>query len=205
MSTRTSAPRARGAALTAGLTLAATATLAAPPPAADWPMYSRDYAGTRFSPLTEISPANVGRLTQAWSVPVARTADDRSEAAGAAGNPEATPIVVDGAMYLPARGNEVLALDAATGAVRWRTALPAPLATTARGVAYWPGDGNMPPRILVTAGPTLVALDARTGALAAGFGRDGVVQIAVPWNGVPLIYKNAAILGATNNEVQLAE
>jgi quinoprotein glucose dehydrogenase len=187
------------------LGLSAGAAMAAAPPDADWPMYSRDYAGTRFSPLADIDAGNVARLAQAWSVPVARAAGDASDAPGGGGNPQATPIVVAGVMYLPVRGNEVLALDAATGKERWRTALPAPLATTARGVAYWPGDGELPPRILLTAGPTLVALDARTGALVHGFGRDGVVQIAVPWNGVPLIYKNVAILGATLGEVQLAE
>src|SRR5690606_30962323 len=111
--------------------------------------------------------------------------------------------------YLPAAGNAVLALEADTGRVIWRTELPEPLTTTARGVAYWPGEtgGDAPlgPRILLTAGPTLVALDARTGRPAAGFGRDGVVQIAVPWNGVPLIFGNIAMLGATTGEVQLAE
>lgn len=191
--------------LSIGFGLWASAAIAAPPLDADWPMYSRDFAGTRFSPLADIDAANVNRLAQAWSVPVARAAGDASDAPGASGNPQATPIVVDGVMYLPVRGNEVLALDAASGKERWRSALPAPLATTARGVAYWPGDGTLPPRILVTAGPALVALDARTGAPAQGFGRDGVVQIAVPWNGVPLIYKNVAILGATLGEVQLAE
>ncbi len=122
----------------------ASAAVAAAPSDADWPMYGRDFAGTRFSPLTEIDASNVGRLALAWSVPVARAADDKSDAPGDNGNPQATPIVVDGVMYLPARGNEVLALDAATGEVRWRATLPAPLATTARGVAYWPGERDSP-------------------------------------------------------------
>jgi len=171
----------------------------------DWPMYSRDLAGTRFSPLAQIDTRNVNRLAEAWSVPVARSADDFDAATGPAGNPQATPIVVDGVMYLPVRGNQVLALDAATGEEIWRATLPAPYGTTARGVAYWPGDGELPARILITAEPTLVALDAATGELAKGFGRDGVMQIAVPWNGVPLIYRNLAILGATAGEVALAE
>jgi quinoprotein glucose dehydrogenase len=190
--------------LTAAAVGLASAAAAAPADN-DWPMYGRDFAGTRFSPLTEIDATNVGRLALAWSVPVARAADDKSDAPGDRGNPQATPIVVAGVMYLPVRGNEVLALAAATGEVRWRATLPAPLATTARGVAYWPGERDLPPRILLTAGPTLVALDARTGEPAAGFGRDGVVQMAVPWNGVPTIYKNVAIIGATTGEVQLAE
>jgi quinoprotein glucose dehydrogenase len=177
---------------------AASAGVIAP---GDWPMYSRDHGGTRFSPLTQIDAANVSRLAQAWTVAIARGADEEGD--GPAGNPQATPIVVDGVLYLPVRGNQVLALDAATGNALWRHTLPAPLGTTARGVAYWPGDDVLAPRILLTAGPTLVALDARTGEPAAGFGRNGVAQIGVPWNGVPLVYGELAILGATTDEVAL--
>jgi quinoprotein glucose dehydrogenase len=186
----------------AALWLAADAAFAAPTPG-DWPMYSYDEAGTRFSPLTQIDRTNVDRLAPAWSVSVARAGDD--DAPGPAGNPQATPIVVAGVMYLPVRGNEVVALAADTGRQLWSRVLPTPLTTTARGVAYWAGDSVLPPRILLTAGPTLVALDARTGEPVAGFGADGVVQIAVPWNGVPLIYGDIAILGATTGEVALAE
>ena len=171
----------------------------------DWPMYGHDHAGTRFSALEQIDRMNVGSLAEAWKAPIARTANANDDAPGASGNPQATPIVVDGVMYLPVRGNEVLALEGDTGRELWRRALPAPLDTTARGVAYWPGDGTLPARILLTAGPTLVALDARTGAPVAGFGSGGVVQIAVPWNGVPTVFGNLAILGATTGEVALAE
>ena len=167
----------------------------------DWPTYSRDLAGTRYSPLTEITRGNVGGLVQAWSVPVARSADDDDEAPGPSGNPQATPIVVDGAMYLPVRGHEVLALDAATGEEIWRTALPTTEGTEARGVAYWPGDGDVGARILVMSGPTLVALEAATGVPARGFGRDGVAQVVVPWRGVPLVYGNLAILGTRTGEL----
>jgi len=174
-------------------------------PAADWPTYSRDLAGTRFSPLTEIDTRNVDRLEIAWTAAVARTFDDDDGAPGPSGNSQATPIAVDGIMYLPVRGSQVLALDGATGEEIWRAPLPFPNGTTARGVAYWPGDDEHGARILVTAGPTLVALDAATGALADGFGRDGVAQIVVPWNGVPLIYGNLAILGATAEERNVGE
>ena len=189
--------------LFAALTLPVAALAQAPIPEGDWPMYSRDHAGTRFSPLTELTPRNVQDLEVAWSLPVARTALD--DAPGPGGNPQATPIVIDGVMYLPARGHEVLALDAATGTEIWRAALPEPFGTTARGVAYWPGDGELAARILVTAGPTLVALEAATGEPARGFGSNGVTQIAVPWNGVPLIYENLALLGANTGEIALAE
>jgi quinoprotein glucose dehydrogenase len=197
------------------------------PPAGgdDWPMYSRDFAGTRFSPLADINTGNVSRLTQAWSVQLTRAAGrgggpppeaGGGRGAGRAGrgaapadpaatgsNPQVTPIVVNGVMYLPARGNQVLALDADTGQEIWRHQMPPPVSTTARGVAYWPGEPGMAPRILLTAGPRLLALDAETGRPAVGFGRDGLVEIAVPWNGVPTVYKHVAILGTYPGEVPL--
>lgn len=181
--------------------LASTASGQGSIPAGDWPTYSRDLAGTRYSPLTAIDTRNVRELEIAWRVPVAHSPTDDDDAGGPSGNPQATPIVVGGVMYLPVRGHEVLALDAATGAEIWRTALPAPEGTEARGVAYWPGDDERGPRILVMAGPTLIALEAGDGAPAAGFGRNGVAQVVVPWRGVPLIYGNLAILGTRTGEV----
>jgi len=203
----------------------------------DWPMYSRDLGGSRFSPLADINTGNVAQLAQAWSVPLTQPAGRRgggpapaTEEAGqgrgaapagrgagaAAGrgaaavegdsvgsNPEVTPIVVNGVMYLPARGNQVLALDADTGKEIWRYQMPRFINTTARGVAYWPGEPGMAPRILLTAGPRLLALDAATGKPAAGFGRDGLIEIQVPWNGTPTVYKHVAILGTYPGEVPL--
>jgi quinoprotein glucose dehydrogenase len=106
-------------------------------------------------------------------------------------------------MYLPARGNQVLALDADTGKEIWRYQMPQFTTTTARGVSYWPGEGSMGPRILLGAGPRLLALDAATGKPAAGFGRDGYVEMTVPWNGAPLIYKHVAVLGTYPGEVPM--
>lgn len=154
------------------------------------------------APAGEGAPA--GRGAGAAGNPAAgqaRGGNDESDAAGS--NPQATPIVVGGVMYLPARGNQVLAIEAHTGKEIWRYLMPLGMATTARGVAYWPGDGGLAPRILLTAGARLVALDASTGAPVTGFGRNGIVEIGVPWNGVPTIYRNIAILGATTGEVAL--
>src|SRR5207302_8482464 len=203
-----------------------------PSPDADWPMYNRDLAGTRYSPLAQINTKNTADLKIAWSyrlsnrpaggrggrgaTPAAEEADDQGGLRAGGGrpggvgtgrgsgpppmvNPEATPIVIGGVMYLPA-GSRVLALDAESGKQIWEYKFPG-FNTTARGVAYWPGEGVTPPRIMVTAGPRLVAINAITGEASQGFGQDGVVDIKVGWNGVPLIYKNVVMLGAAVGEM----
>ncbi len=179
--------------LQAGTTIAQTGA-GAPLSAADWPGYSRDPAGTRFSPLTDITRRNVDRLESAWSQTVAGDTGN---------NAQATPIVVDGVMYLPAAGNQVIALDAATGDLRWRYELPFGITSLARGVAYWPGGNGAAPRIVMMAGPMLVVLDAATGRPVAGFGDDGLVATGVPWSGVPTLYGDLAIIGATLGELAL--
>jgi quinoprotein glucose dehydrogenase len=65
-----------------------------------------------------------------------------------------------------------------------------------RGVAYWPGDSATPPRILFTAGRRLIAVTAESGAIASAFGKDGEVDMGVPYNSVPQIYRNVVVVGA---------
>src|SRR6185503_4462910 len=165
-------------------------------------MYNRDLGGTRYSPLTQVNADNVSNMKLAWSYklsastagrgapPPATSTGDAPAPAGGRGdggrgaapvptvNPEATPIVVNGVMYLPA-GSRVLALEADTGKLVWEYKLPTD-STTARGVAFWPGDTSTPARILFTAGPRLMSVNALTGEASAGFGQDGSVDIKVP-------------------------
>src|SRR5579862_4656065 len=94
----------------------------------DWPTYNRDLASTRFSPLNQITPANVSTLVQAWSYKL--RPDANSPASGTMN--EVTPIVVNGVMYLPA-GNRVIALDPETGKEVWRYDLPDKLIASQRG------------------------------------------------------------------------
>jgi quinoprotein glucose dehydrogenase len=159
-------------------------------------------AGDEGAPPRERGAGPAG-IQGAGRAGAAGAAIDPSGVAQAGSNPEATPIVVDGVMYLPAGGKHILAIDGASGKTLWQYNLPTWGATTARGVAYWPGVQGTAPRIVFTAGPRLVALDAATGQPAAGFGVDGGVEIGVPWNGVPLIYRNLAILGATTGELPM--
>ena len=162
-------------------------------------MFSHDLAGTRFSPLKQINAGNVGKLKLAWSMPY--RADRTSAAVGGLGGlTEVTPVVVNGVMYFPAE-NRVLALDAATGKQIWRfdvTAGPGG-ALSKRGVTYWPGEAasdrgqpisqasdpaaNIPPRIFVTAGRRLIALNAITWRVRLSvLATKAEVDIVVPYN-----------------------
>src|SRR5579862_9479305 len=164
-------------------------------PSADWPMFNRDLAGTRYSPLSEINVRNVDRLEPAWSY--------RLQAAGfrfatASGTSELTPIVVNGTMYLSAQ-TRVVALEPEAGKEIWRYEVASGQASP-RGVAYWPGDQQNPPRILFTAGRYLTALNAVTGKLDPGFGNEGSVDMVVPYVGVPTVFHNLVTVGATTGE-----
>ncbi len=154
----------------------------APQSGGDWPMYRHDYAGTGYSPLSQINTANVSNLREVWSYSLQ------------APNSQATPIVVNGTMYVPA-ADRVVALEPETGAERWRHVSGA--APSRRGVAYWPGDGRTP-RIIFTAGRWLMALDAVTGNPVAEFGKNGEVDLVVPYNSVPLVFRNVVVVGANN-------
>lgn len=163
----------------------------------DWPMYRHDLAGTGYSPLKQIDATNVTKLTLGWTYHLQGDVPPVSTATGAptALNSQATPIVVNGRMYLPA-ANRVVALDPQTGREIWRYSVTGG-APSQRGVAYWSGGGADRPRIIFTAGRRLIAITADTGTLASGFGREGEVDMGVPNDSVPLVYKNVIVVGAT--------
>jgi len=165
---------------------------------ADWPMYRHDLAGTGYSPLSQINAKNVATLTQAWTYSLQSDAPP-SAAPGRGGAPagpnsEVTPIVVDGVMYLTA-ANRVVAIQPETGKEIWQHRITG-AAPSRRGVAYAPGSGGQPARIIVTAGRRLIALNATTGTPFAGFGTDSEVDMVTPYNSVPLIYKDVVVVGA---------
>jgi quinoprotein glucose dehydrogenase len=163
------------------------------PAVGDWPLYRGDLAGTGHSPLSEITTQNVATLARAWRYDLGAS-EPAEGSRPRAPNSQATPIVVDGVMYLPA-ADRIVALDPATGTEIWRHAV-ADGALTRRGVAHWAGEGATPPRIVLMAGSRLVALDAASGLPAEGFGTGGEVDIGVPYNSVPLVYENIVVVGA---------
>jgi quinoprotein glucose dehydrogenase len=187
-----------GALLSILLAQSGGAQPATPPGGADWPMYRRDLAGTGYSPLRQITTRNVATLTQTWTYSLQSDAPPSAapgRGGGATGaNSEVTPIVVDNVMYLAA-ANRIVAIQPETGKEIWQHRVTG-AAPSRRGVAYAPASGGQPARIIFTAGRRLIALNATTGAAAAGFGTDGEVDMGTPYNSVPLIYKDAVVVGA---------
>jgi len=164
-------------------------------PAADWPMFNRDLAGTRYSPLAQITAANAGKLTRIWSY---RLQPSNFRFATAGGAAEVVPIVVNGVMYISTQ-TRVVALNPEDGKEIWSYEVAEGQASP-RGVAYWPGDRQNSARIMFTNGRMLVALNAGTGRLDPGFAKEGILDMVVPYNGVPTIFKNLVLVGASTGE-----
>ncbi|WJS97326.1 PQQ-binding-like beta-propeller repeat protein [Novosphingobium humi] len=154
-----------------------------------------------------LPPANAPDMT-AGGAPVGPRAR-RSRFAGS----EVTPLVVNGRMFVSTPYGRVVALNPDTGAELWATAIPGPGQPSLRGVEYWPGDTQTPPRIVFgTRDGRLIALDAATGAFADGFGAHGVVEMKTPeiLNGgearfygmtsPPIVYGNLIITGSAVQE-----
>jgi len=159
--------------------------------ASEWAAYGRDAAGTRFSPLTQVTRDNVRQLVPAWTYHTGDLArsNDRTRF-------EATPLMVDGTLYLSTPFGRVIALDPVTGRERWT--YDAHVAATAgfgdpasRGVSTW-----LDPRAATTArcrrriylgtlDARIVALDARTGTPCRDFGRDGEVSLRAGLRNTP--------------------
>ena len=131
---------------------AVTAERLLKPEDGNWLMIRRTYDGWGYSPLDQITPANVARLKPVWEF---ATGETRVH--------ESAPIVNNGVMFVTSPMNQVIAIDAKSGNVLWRYRRPRPEGAsvpheTNRGVALY-GD-----KVYWAAGEAvLVALDARTG------------------------------------------
>jgi len=148
----------------------------------DWPAYGHDPGGMRFSPLKQIDTGNVNRLVRAWTyhtgeMPVFSGRRGQRQTAF-----ETTPLIVAGILYLSTPSDRIIALEPESGHQLWKFDLQENAAKRTsrahRGVAYWPGDAQTPPRVLFgTLDGRLIALNARTGKKVPGFGNEGEVDL----------------------------
>jgi glucose dehydrogenase len=173
--------------------------------ATEWPSVGHDPGGMRYSPLTQITPANVTRLARAWTYDLGVPASGYT----------VTPIVVNNIMYLPVGGSTIVALQADSGTELWKRDLatvpdigPNPSAG-GRGLSYWNGTAQIAPRIVIaTTNGFLVQLDAKTGAPVTGPG--GLVNLSTgvmekfggtfSTNMPPALYRNLAIVAGRTGE-----
>jgi quinoprotein glucose dehydrogenase len=131
----------------------------------------RDYGGAadsaQYSALRQIDRSNVARLQVAWSFP---TGDNQKYFFN--------PLMADGVLYVLAKRNSIVALDAATGEEIW-TYTPDPPAAiiTNRGINYWESRDRSDRRLLFAANHELRAIDVRTGKAIASFGVNGRVNL----------------------------
>lgn len=151
-----------------------------------WPSYGGDPGGSRYSPHAQIRRDNVSRLVRAWSYKTGERGQGARE--GAKLTFEATPILVDGRLYLSTAFGKVIALDPTTGRELW-TFDPTVdrqrrfSEVTSRGVSAWRDPRaavGAPCGLRVFAGTIdarLFALDGATGRPCAGFGVNGVVDL----------------------------
>src|SRR5713226_6333963 len=145
----------------------------------EWPYYTADVKGSRYSPLDQINAGNFNQLEVAWRF--------RSDNLGT--RPEfkleGTPLMVKGVIYATGgTRRSVVALDAKTGELIWvhaeregARAVNAPRQLSGRGLSYWT-DGKGDDRVIyVTTGYRMIELNAKNGSMVQSFGDGGVVDL----------------------------
>jgi len=168
----------------------------------DWPGYGGGPNGDHYSRLAEINRDNVQGLKEAWTFD-----------AGEKGGLQDNPLVIGGILYAYTPTQKVVALDGATGKLKWTFDSGIKGSQPARGLSYWT-DGKQR-RIFAGVMNFLYCLDAGTGKAVPSFGEDGRIDlrkqlrgdyreqsIALTTPGV--IYKNLIIVGGRNPETHPA-
>ena len=156
---------------------------------ANWLTYSGTYFSQRYSTLDQVTPANVDELRLRW---VYQTSG--------ANRWEATPLVVDGVMYLTQRPNDVVALDARTGRVHWiyryvnSSRQKACCGSNNRGVAVL-GDRVF----MATLDAHVVAIDATTGT-ELWKAKVADMELAYAFTLAPLAVKDKVIVGSSGGD-----
>ena len=154
-------------------------------PVSGWPVYAADIGGSRYSPLTQITPENVADLEVAWTYHHGDVLDGSKSLAPSTF--QNTPILFGDLLYLCTPFNRVIALDPETGTERWSFDPEADLeglyTLNCRGVSSWTDSraqvgAHCARRIFTgTLDARLIALDAETGTLCEDFGEGGQVDL----------------------------
>ena len=162
-----------------------------------WPAYG-GANGDHYSRLAQINRANVHSLRKAWTFDTGET-----------GNIETNPLIIGDTLYAYTPSQKVIALDAATGKLKWKFDSGIASSQPARGVTYWT-DGK-DERIFAGIMNYLYCLDPKTGKPIASFGENGRIDLRKglrePWQEQSIalttpgsVYKDMIIVGGRNPE-----
>lgn len=166
-----------------------------------WSDYSGGSDSAQYSALKQINRDNVNRLEIAWTYP---TGDGRKYSFN--------PLVVDSVMYVLAKQNSIVALDASTGKEIWTFLEPGTTIITSRGLNYWQSEDRTDRRLLFSSNHFLRAIDAKTGKPINTFGASGRVDLKQGLDRDPKtlklvqsttpgrIFENLLILGSATNQ-----
>lgn len=185
-----------------------------------WPNYGNDASGTRYSTAKQIDRSNVSQLQVAWTYRTGALPYDEDLDHKAAF--EATPILIEGKLFLSTPYDHVIALNAVTGAKLWEfdPKLEHPYGfseVTSRGVSAWRDPAGVKSakactlRIFIgTLDARLIALDGETGKPCSDFGIDGEVDLTAnvkmrdpgdyQVTSAPAIYKDLVITGSSEGD-----
>ncbi len=163
-----------------------------------WPAYGGGPEQIRYSALAQINRANVKGLVVRWTYD-----------SGETGGLQTNPIMVDGVLYTTTPRHSVVALDAASGIVRWRFDTKRQGRGPNRGVTYWAGGNDR--RIFTAQEQYVYALDAGTGRPIPGFGTGGRIDLRENLGRPPaeqsvhqttpgVVYKDLLIVGGRVSE-----
>jgi alcohol dehydrogenase (cytochrome c) len=152
----------------------------------NWPEYGGTTLAWRYSTLAQINTSNVKRLAPVWSFETGDYQDGLL----------ATPIVVDGLVFISSASSYVFALDGATGDLVWQYKYEPPVgiafAKRNRGLAV--GNGKV---FIGTRDNYLIALDQKTGKEVWKVANGDTTTCRCGINGIPLIIKDKVLVGAT--------
>lgn len=175
-------------------------TAALPVDAASFTTWTRslgDMGSRRYSALTQINRENVARLVPAWTY----------HSGDGARNIQATPIIVNGVLFGPTAGRDIVAMNAGTGVELWRfhpEKAPRPRLEdepARRGIVHWPGEGKHAPRLLFGSGNWIYALDPATGKPIREFGNQGRTPLPTGSTVVGAIFENIFVTAGLYGDI----
>ena len=163
-----------------------------------WQRSHGDASGARFSTLDQIHRGNVKELQVAWTY---HSGDGQ-------GNIQCNPVIVGDRLFTPTPGGFIAAIHAGTGTEIWRYKpergpVSAGLADAParRGLVYWPGDGESSPRLFLTVGRWVYALNPSDGRPVRGFGQGGRVPIETAGTVAGAVFQRVLVVPGFERDV----